>query len=285
MRQIPGMFAKIIKARPGRLLKWLFLAFFFLYTLGPLVWLLISSFKTNAEFIADPFSFPRIWQLKNYIKAVEISGIFRLYVNSVIISAAAASLNIFFSAALSYCLCRFKFRGRELIFSFFAAGILVPLYALMVPYVVIINALDLYDTRLGLIVVYTAIGLPVSTFIIRGFMKNIPGEIEEAALVDGCSMYRRFFSVIFPLARTGVVTAGTFQFISCWNEYVYAMLLSASPKVRTVQLGIKFFTNQFSVDYTAMFAAIILSMVPSILAYIIFQKQIVSGLTGGAVKE
>jgi raffinose/stachyose/melibiose transport system permease protein len=270
--------------KTGFIFKWTFLTAFLPYSLVPLVWLGIASLKTNAEFIANPFSFPKIWQFQNYLRAVKISGIFGLYGNSVIISAAATAANLVISGMISYSLSRFKFRGREFIFALFSTGILVPLYALLVPHFRIINALKLADTHAGLILVYTAIGLPVSTFIIRGFMFTIPKDIEEAALIDGCSFYRRFFRVLLPLSQGGVVTAGVFQFITCWNEYVYAMLLTSSPKVRTVQLGIKFFTNQFSVDYVSMFAAIILSVIPSVLVYIIFQKPIISGLTNGAVK-
>jgi raffinose/stachyose/melibiose transport system permease protein len=267
------------------LLKWLFLLFFFLYTLLPLVWLFIASFKTNGEFIANPFSLPAVWQFRNYIRAVHISGIFKLYGNSLLISASATAASLGIACMISYSLSRFKFPGRNLIFNLIATAILVPLYALMVPYFRIINGLRLNDTHLGLILVYTAIGLPISVFIIRTFMTTIPRDIEEAAIVDGCSFYGRFYHVILPLSRSGIITAGIFQFITCWNEYVYAMLLTSSPQVRTVQLGIKFFTNQFSIEYTSMFAAIILSIIPSVLAYIIFQKQIVSGLTSGAVKE
>jgi raffinose/stachyose/melibiose transport system permease protein len=267
------------------ILKWAFLGAFVLYALGPLVWLFISSFKTNAELIGNPFSLPKVWQFGNYINAVKVSGIFHLYGHSVFITLIATAVNIIISSMLSYTLSRFRFRFRKLIFTVFAAGILVPLYALMVPYLRIVNTFKIYDTYRCLILVYTAIGLPMSVFVICGFMGTIPHDIEEAAIVDGCSFYKRFFAVIFPLSRTGIVTAGIFQFITCWNEYVYAMLLTVSPTVRTVQLGIKFFTNQFSVDYVSMFAAIVLSIVPCIAAYIIFQEQIIIGLTGGAVKE
>jgi raffinose/stachyose/melibiose transport system permease protein len=270
--------------RIGFVFKWTFLIVFLLYSLAPLAWLCIASFKTNAEFIANPFSFPRIWQFQNYRRAVKVSGIFGLYGNSIMISASAATANLIMSGMISYSLSRFRFKGREFIFLLFTAGILVPLYALLVPHFHIIHVLSLADTHLGLVLVYTAIGLPVSTFIIRGFMATIPRDIEEAAIIDGCSFYRRFFFIVLPLSRAGVITAGTLQFITCWNEYVYAMLFTSSPRVRTVQLGIKFFTNQFSVDYVSMFAAIILSMIPSVLAYLVFQKHIISSITSGAVK-
>jgi raffinose/stachyose/melibiose transport system permease protein len=258
---------------------------FLLYSLVPLIWLFIASFKTNAEFTANPFSLPKVWQFQNYLRAVKISGIFGLYGNSIVISASATAANLIISSMISYSLSRFKFKGRKFIFTIFAAGVLVPLYALLVSHFQIINTLKLADTHIGLILLYTAIGLPVSTVIIHSFMITIPKDIEEAAIMDGCSFYRRFFIIVLPLSQAGIITAGTLQFISCWNEYVYAMLLTSSPKVRTVQLGIKFFTNQFSVDYVSMFAAIILSIIPSVLAYIIFQKHIISGLTSGALKE
>lgn len=270
--------------RIGLVFKWTFLIMFLLYSLVPLIWLCIASFKTNAEFIANPFSLPKVWQFQNYLRAVKISGIIGLYGNSIIISAFATTTNLIISGMISYSLSRFRFKGRESIFMLFTAGILVPLYALLVPHFHIIHVLNLADTHIGLVLVYTAIGLPVSTFIIRSFMTTIPRDIEEAAVIDGCSFYRRFFLVILPLSRAGIVTAGTLQFITCWNEYVYAMLLTSSPRVRTVQLGIKFFTNQFSIDYVSMFAGIILSMIPSVLAYLVFQKHIISGLTNGAVK-
>ncbi len=118
-----------------------------------------------------------------------------------------------------------------------------------------------------------------------GFMRSVPKELEEAALIDGAGFYKRFFSVILPpLSRAGVVTAGTFQFLTCWNEFVYANLLTSSQAVRTIQLGIRYFTNQFSTDYVSMYAAIIISILPSVIAYVLFQNQIITGLTSGAVK-
>lgn len=205
-------------------------------------------------------------------------------INSVTISLSATLLNLLLSCMLAYPLSRFRFKGREMIFLFFSAGILVPLNSMMVPYFVVVSKLGLYNKMIGLIIVYCAIGLPMSTFIIRGFMGSISHEIEEAAYIDGSGFFGRFFYIIFPLSRTGIITAGTFQFLTCWNEFVYAMLLTSSQNIRTVQIGIRYFTNQFNTDYVSMYAAIIVSIVPSILGYVLFQEQIVSGLTSGAVK-
>lgn len=184
----------------------------------------------------------------------------------------------------AYCISRFRFKGREKFYGLFTAGILIPLNALMVPYFVIINKLGLYDTYGGMILLYTAIGIPMSTFLIRGLMDSIPMELEEAAYIDGCGFFARFWHIILPLSRTGIVTAATFEFLTCWNEFVFANLIVSSEKLRTIQVGIRYFTNQFSTDYVSMYAAIVISIIPSILGYVLFQEQIISGMTSGAVK-
>lgn len=267
-----------------KILMWIFLIALFVYAVFPVLWLFISSLKTNRELNASAFSLPEIPQWGNYVTAYVSSGIGRMILNSIVISLVGTLLNVLITSMAGYAISRFDFRGSKALHTMFSIGILVPLNALMVPYFIIVKTLGLYDSYGGLILVYTAIGVPISTFIITGFMKSIPKELEEAAVIDGASFYRRFIDIVFPLARTGVVTAGTFQFLTCWNEFVYANLLTSSQLVRTVQLGIRYFTNQFSTDYVSMYAAIIISMIPSILAYTLFQEQIIAGLTNGAVK-
>ena len=265
--------------------KWVLIIFFAVYTLFPLLWLIVSSFKTNYEFLAEsPFSLPAVWQFKNYVNALQVANLDRMLINSVFVGLSATLVNVMVASMSAYSISRFRFKGRENLFLLFTVGILVPLNALMVPYFVIINKLGLYNTYGGMILLYCAIGIPMSTVIIRGLMDSIPMEIEEAAYIDGCGFFGRFFNVILPLSRTGIVTAATFQFLTCWNEFVFANLIISSDKLRTIQVGIRYFTNQFSTDYVSMYAAIVISIVPSILGYILFQEQIISGLTSGAVK-
>ncbi len=267
------------------ILRWFLIIFFAAYTLFPLIWLLLASFKTNFEFLTGPaFALPEVWQIQNYINALTVAGLGRMMLNSVIVGVCATVVNAVVASMAGYCISRFRFKGRENLFLLFTVGILVPLNALMVPYFVIINKLGLYNTYGGMILLYTAIGIPMSTVIIRGLMDSIPLEIEEAAYIDGCGFFGRFFHVVLPLARTGIVTAATFEFLTCWNEFVFANLIVSSDKLRTIQVGIRYFTNQFSTDYVSMYAAIVISIVPSILGYVIFQEQIISGMTSGAVK-
>ena len=267
------------------ILRWILIIFFAVYTLFPLIWLVISSLKTNFEFLAaSPFSLPAVPQWQNYVNALTVAGLGRMLLNSVIVGLAATVINVVVASMGAYCISRFRFNGRERIFTLFTAGILVPLNALMVPYFVIINRLGLYNTYGGMILLYCAIGIPLSTFLIRGLMDSIPMELEEAAYIDGCGFFGRFFHIILPLSRTGIVTAATFQFLTCWNEFVFANLIVSSEKLRTIQVGIRYFTNQFSTDYVSMYAAIVISIVPSIIGYVLFQEQIIAGMTSGAVK-
>lgn len=265
-------------------IMWIILGFFLFYTIAPLVWLVISSLKTNGELMGAPLALPKKLQFQNYINAFEVSGLGRLFLNSIIISITATLLNVTVGSMASYAIARYDFKGKELIFTLISAGIMVPVSALMVPVFILIKNLGLYDTKLALILTYSAMGLPLSIFIIRGFMNTIPRELEEAGVIDGCNFYQKFYKIILPLSRAGIVTAITFQFLYCWNEFIYAMLLTSSQTNRTVQVGIRFFSNQFTTDYTSMFAAITISIIPAIAGYVLFQRQIISGLTSGAIK-
>ncbi|WP_020612064.1 carbohydrate ABC transporter permease [Sediminispirochaeta bajacaliforniensis] len=274
----------LIADRAASLAKWLFLLFFLIITLFPLIWLVISSFKTNLEFQTKPFSIPELWQFANYINAVSISGLHLLFLHTIVVSFASTALNILAASMAAFVISREPFRGHETVFNIVVAGILVPVIALMVPYFRLISGLGLYDTLFGLIITYAAVSIPVSVFLIHGFMRSIPRELEEAAVIDGCSLAQRFTRVIFPLSRLGLVTAGTFVFLFSWNEFIYALLLTSSVKARTLQLGIRFFKSQFITDYTSMYAAIVLSIIPTIFVYILFHDKIIKGMTSGAVK-
>jgi raffinose/stachyose/melibiose transport system permease protein len=266
------------------LLKWVFLLFLLATALLPLVWLLLNSFKTNLELQVSPFSLPEKFSLENYRNAIALSSLPRLFLNSIIVAFGTVVLNLLVTSMAGFVLARETFKGKGLIHTLLTAGILIPIIAFMVPYFTLVTKLGLYDKLITLILVYSAINIPVSIFIITAFMKAIPREMEEAAIIDGCGFAQRFTKVIFPLARSGIVTAGTFCFIYAWNEFIMAMLLTSSLSARTIQLGIRFFTSQYISDYTGMFAAIVLSIVPSVIIYVLLHDRIISGLSSGAVK-
>lgn len=260
------------------------LVFFLVVALFPLIWMFISSLKTNLELQVSPFAFPKTAQWGNYRNALSMAKLPSLFLHSVMVAAGAVFLNLLVTSLAGFVIAREQFRGRELVHILLTAGVLVPIISFMVPYFTLITKVRLYDSLIALIIVYASINIPVSMFLITAFMRIIPRELEEAAVIDGCSFIQRYTKIVLPLARTGLVTAGTFCFIYAWNEFIMALLLTSSASSRTLQLGIRFFTSQFVTDYTSMYAAIMLSIMPSILLYTMLHNRIISGLTAGAVK-
>ncbi len=273
-----------VKIAIAKIAKWSVLLFFLGITLLPLLWLIMSTFKTNAEFMADPLALPSGIYWQNYIDAVQVSGLPRLLLNSVMVSSGSTIIAMFICSMGAFVFAREEFPGKQIILTVILAGVLVPIIALMVPYYRIIRALGLFDHLFGLTLVYVAINIPISTFLLQGFMKSIPYELEEAGIIDGCGFWQRYARIVLPLSKLGLVTAGTFVFLFSWNEFIYALLLTASFANRTLQLGIRDFQGQFFTNYTGMYAAIVLSIIPSVIVYVLFHDRIVSGLTSGALK-
>jgi raffinose/stachyose/melibiose transport system permease protein len=264
--------------------KWILLIVYLTIAVFPILWLTVSAFKTNFEIETAPFALPAVWQFQNFVNAVSISGLHQFFFNSIIVASLATAFNLFVTSLASFVIAREDFPLRKTIFTAITAGVLIPIVALMVPYYTIIVNLGLYDRLLALIVTYAAINIPISTFLISSFMTSIPKELEDSAEIDGCNFFQRYSKIIMPLARPGLVTAGTFSFIYCWNEFIYALLLTSSRSARTVQLAIRFFTSQFRTDYAGLFAAIVLTMIPTIVVYVFLHDKIIAGLTAGAVK-
>lgn len=275
----PGVRGAVVGAA-----KWFILIFFLAAALLPPAWLVLNSFKTNLEIQASPFGLPARPALENYANAIAMADLPRLFLNSILVAAGTVALNLLVSSMAGFALARENWRGRDTVRTVLEAGVLVPIIAFMVPYFTLVTKLGLYDKLGTLILVYSAINIPVSIFLVTSFMRAIPKELEEAAIIDGCGFFQRYSLIIMPLSRSGLVTAGTFCFIFAWNEFVMAMLLTSSVAARTIQLGIRFFTSQFITDYAGMFAALVLSMLPSVLAYIFLHNKIIAGLTAGAVK-
>lgn len=266
------------------IIKWTFLIIMLLLALVPMAWLLLSSFKTNIELQTNPFALPAVPQFQNYVNAFKMADLHILFSNSIIVAVCATIVNLAVTSMGAFVIAREEFPFKRILLIGLQAGILVPIISLMVPYFKVITMLKLYDTKLALIIVYAAINIPVSTYLLHGFMRTIPKELEEAAIIDGCGFFQRFTRVVLPLSSLGLVTTGTFVFLFAWNEFTYALLLTSSTRSRTLQLGIRFFSSQFFTDYTSMFAAIIIIIIPSILVYVFLHDKIMHGLTAGASK-
>lgn len=261
-----------------------FLIFMALISVGPLFWVVMSSFKTTKETMKDAFALPQNWNFDGYKVALDISPIFKFYGNSLIISLASTLLNLVVVSLAAYALARFKFKGNQQLTLLFSSSLLIPVSALLMPIYRIWVTLKLFDTRLGLIIVYAALGLPESLFLFKSYFQGIPKELEEAAYLDGAGVFRTFVTIICPLAKSGLATGAILQFLKAWNEFIFALVLTKSKEVRTLPLALNYFTSQFSFNYAAMFAGITMAVLPSILIYVILQEQVTSSMIAGSLK-
>ena len=268
----------------GRVLRFLFLGFFVLISIGPLIWIIMSSFKSNKEILSSAFALPSSFSLAGYKAALEMAPIFKFYGNSIIISVLSTLLNVVVVSMAAYVLARHKFKGNTFITLLLSVSLLIPTAALLMPIYKIMTAIGLFDTRAGLILVYAALGLPTSLFIFKSYFQSIPKELEEAACIDGAGFFRTFFVIVFPLAKPGLATGAILQFLTSWNEFMFALILTKSTSVRTLPLALNYFTSQFSFNFTAMFAALTMVILPSIIIYVLLQEQITSSMVEGSVK-
>ena len=264
-----------------RTIKIILLGVFTLISIAPLAWILLSSFKTNREIMLSAFSFPSSFDFKGYRVALEVSPILRFYGNSLIIATASTILNLLFVSMTAYVFARFEFKGRALMALMISSSLLIPSSALLMPIYRIMVSIHLFDTIIGLILVHTALGLPTSFFVIRSYFQSIPKELEEAAYIDGCGYMKTFFVIVL---KSGLSTVAVLQFLMSWNEFMFALVLTKSEKVRTLPLALNYFTTQFSFNYTALFAALTMVILPSIIIYIILQEQVTQSMVTGAIK-
>lgn len=272
------------KQKAARVFSYLFMALCVLVALFPIVWVVLSSFKTNREILSNGLQLPSTFSFSGYKQALEMAPILKFFVNSLIVSFASTALNVFILAMAGYVFAKKKFRFKNLIFGILSLSMVIPSTALMSPVYTVITKLHLYDTKMALILVYTALNMPISLMILRSAFAAIPTELEEAAYIDGSGFFRTFWQVMMPCAKGGLASAAVLAFLGSWNEFTFALLLTSSTSTRTLPLSLSYFTSQFSFNYTAMFAAITIAVLPSIIVFSIFQEQVCSSLTAGSVK-
>lgn len=273
------------KERMQCVLRYLFLGLCVFLALFPIVWVILSSFKTNAEILSSGIALPQNFSFQGYRDALRISPILSYFWNSIIVTVISTALNVLFLSMAAYVFARFTFRGRNILYLILSLSLVIPMTALLHPVYSVIQNLGLYDTKAGLILVYTALNLPMSLLILRSTFQAIPRAIEEAAYVDGAGFVRTFFQIMLPCAKGGLTSAAVLAFLNSWNEFTFALVLTSGQAARTLPLSLSYFTAQFSFNYTAMFAAVTIAVIPSVVVFAIFQEQVVSSLTAGSVKE
>ena len=257
---------------------------FTIMCLYPIFWLVLSSFKTNKELYINPWGFPENWDFVNYVSAVVKGKVLTYFGNSVIIAIASVIIIAILSTMVSYAITRMQWRLSGLVYNIFLLGMMIPIYAMIIPLFSIFKSMRILDSYWAVIIPHVAVGMPMSIFIICGFMKSIPRELEESAVIDGASIYQCFGRIVLPIARSSIVTVAVVQFINVWNDLLLPRIFLTSADKMTLPVGLTNFQAQYSTDYVGMISAVIITIIPSIVVYIILHKQIMEGMVAGAVK-
>lgn len=269
-----------------RIFMYAVIGFTIIISVFPIIWIMLSAFKTNSEILSGAFTLPS--DIRTGIEAYRYlfeEYNFLLYArNSLIISAASTIIALLFFAMAGFVLGKYNFPGKNLVFILFTVTMLVPGHAKAQPLFSMVRDWGLYDSTRGLILVYLSNGLAMSIFILKGAFMAIPRELDEAARIDGAGFLRIFFSINFPLAKSGLATAGILMFLGNWNEYFYAALLTVSERNRTLPVALQFFNQSFAYDYTKMFAALSLVIVPGIILYACAQEQVQQSVAASGLK-
>ncbi len=252
----------------------------------PLLWIVLLSFQPSGNILSNPFSFTHL-TFDNYVNAIASLPLLRMYGNTILIAVVSVVIGTAISFMSAFALTRMVFRRRRAqsaVRFYLLAGLAIPVYILLFPVYRLDLALGIFGTYAALIVPYIAVTIPFNTLLMTGFLREFPGEIEEAAIIDGVGLWRLCWSVVLPLMRPVIATILIFNVVYVFNEFPFASILINNPDMVTVSLAVSRFQGQFTVDYGGMMASATLVLLPQLIIYAIFQRQVIAGMTVGAVK-
>ena len=252
----------------------------------PLVWVLISSFKTTKEVFASPFNLPANWNFDNYVSAWTTAGIGTYFFNTVIVVTSALVIVMVLGAMCAYVLARFEFKGNKFIYYMMLAGLAFPIFLAIVPLFFVLKSFGVLNTLPGLIITYVAFALPFTVFFLYAFFKALPQEVAEAAAIDGAGPWRIFFQIMLPMARPGMASVAIFNFLGLWNQFLLPVALNTKDGNYVLSQGMAKFASQagYAVDFGALFAAVVITVAPVLVVYIIFQRQLQGSVSPSLLK-
>lgn len=270
----------------GTIIAHAFLIFWGLIVLIPMIWAVANSFKSDIEILGSPWALPETLRFDNYARAWNTAQFGDFFLNTIVVTVVALLATLFLASLAAFTMAKFRFPGRGLIFGLLVASMTFPIVLALVPLFFIMISMNLLDSRLGLIMVYIGFGMPFSIFFLTAFFRSIPDEFMEAARVDGCSYWGCFFRVMLPLAKPGLISVGIFNFMSMWNQYILPLVLISDKSKYVLGLGVaKLSVDQgYRSDWGGLFAGMVIAMVPVLIVYCLFQRQVQSGLMAGGVK-
>lgn len=253
-------------------------------TLFPFVWVLVNSFRDSDAIMTSLRLLPERFDTANFRHVLEATNIPHAFLNSVMITGASLVLLLATAVPLSFVIARFRFRLAEYVYIFFALAVLVPAVSVLPMTFRLFNDLGLLGTKFGICLVYACEQLPISVFLLVTFMRAIPHELDEAALIDGCGIWQLFQLVVVPLSRNGIVTVVILAFVAIWNDYLTALVLLPDAANRTLSVALAYARDEYRVDYGMMSAAIVVAILPMLLVYLVLKDRITTGMAAGAVK-
>lgn len=268
-----------------RVLVYAIAVLFCVFSIGPVVWGLSTSFKSESQIFQIPPSFiPHPATLSNYVQVVTNPAMMRYFLNSAIVSVGSVAVSLVIGVLAAYGFSRYKFPGAKTLLATILFTRVLPRVTLIVPFYITLRNLHLLNTYPGLILIYLIVVMPISVWLLKGFFDNIPYEIEEAAVVDGCSPFRLLLSIVLPLSGPAVAAVGMYTFILAWNEFLFALLVTTTNATRTISVGLAFYIDEAGVHWGPLMAASILMSIPAIIVFTLSQGLLVRGLSEGAVK-
>jgi multiple sugar transport system permease protein len=276
---------KIRKIRDKTFLLVLPLAVTMLFILFPFYWTLVTAFKREGDILQRPAKYlPNPWTLDNFKVAWSQVGFSTFFKNSLFIAVVTCFLIVVLSLLVGYALSRFQFRGKKSFMLILLFTQFIPGAMLIIPLFIIFNKMHLINTYLSLIIVYATFNVPFNSILMRGFVSTVPFELEEAAYVDGCGKLRAIFLVVLPVLVPAIVATAAFAFISCWNEFLYALMFINDNKLFTIPIGLSYMQGEFDIKYGALAAGSVIALIPALILFSYVQKHLVGGLSSGAVK-
>jgi raffinose/stachyose/melibiose transport system permease protein len=277
--------SKSLGKRMGFGILYLILGIIAIVQVYPLVWLFMFSLKTNQEvFGMSPFALPQDPQWGNYVKAWTTGNIDTYFFNSVIYTVVAVVLTVILASFVTFAVTRMHWKLSGFVLALFMAGYMIPLHSTLIPLFNIFKSVNLIDNPLSIIISYVAFNLPITIMILTGFYKSLPREIEEAAVMDGCSVHRIFFQITLPMTIPVLSTTVIINMIYNWNEFVFVQTFLSSDKWKTITVGVNNFVGQYLTDWGAIGATLMISIIPVLIAYFILSDRIVEGIAAGSVK-
>ncbi len=251
----------------------------------PAVWILLTSLKSEAELVSKPITWwPRNPTLANYVQAFTDQPLLRFLGNSLAVAVLSTVLSLLVASLAAYAIARLNLRRRQLILTCIVASSMFPLVTLLVPIFQTMRSLGLLNTYTALVLPYTVLNLPVCTLVLVSFFQSIPRDLENAAMIDGCTLLGALWRVVVPLAAPGVFTAGILAFVNAWDEFLLALSLNASASMRTLPVGITLYQGEFTFPWPIISAALVVAIVPVAVLIAVFQERVVGGLTQGGLK-